>query len=344
MCLLINKPANTTFSKNFYEGVFKKNEDGLGVMYAENGRVVVKKILPKTFEDVEAFIRDEVDGRECSLHFRMQTHGDVDLTNCHPYQVISADEGYELWLMHNGVLHTDNKKDQTKSDTWHYINDYLRPMLLANPTFFLTEAFKEVVGAHIGSGNKFVLMDYMGNVVTVNKDEGVEYEGAWLSNTYAWDSAGKPFKQLGLRHSYGRLYDDDGYDWYGRYTGYSSYTTTSLTKSTPTLAYWDATGNAVMTRVTSEEDAVEALIEYVDYYMPSFGASASVTYMEVEAFMAFSGLAKAKALIEGLGDAQFLADDGWLADVLLCVELLPSTSAEIVELIHNGKMTEEAHG
>lgn len=205
MCLLIKQPAGTVFTEKFLKGVYALNEDGIGVMYAENDTIYIHKALCKTYEQVEKFMKDHVEGRECAVHFRMQTHGDINLLNCHPYEVITEAEGYPLWLMHNGVLATGNAKDKTKSDTWHYIQDVLRPMLLKNPEFYKTQAFADVVGGHIGSGNKFALINAEGFIALVNEKQGVQYNGAWLSNTYAWDTTGTEhgFTNYGWYNSYG---------------------------------------------------------------------------------------------------------------------------------------------
>ena len=96
----------------------------LGVMYAEGGKLIVKKILPKTAKDFESFYNKEITGRFCAFHLRMKTHGDINLDNCHPYEVLNQQEhGIDLWLMHNGILSTGNASDETKSDTWHYIKN-----------------------------------------------------------------------------------------------------------------------------------------------------------------------------------------------------------------------------
>ena len=208
MCLIINKPEGVTFDQEFLRGTYEKNSDGLGVMYAENNTLYTAKIVPKTFAEVLAFWDKHVHERACAVHFRMQTHGDIDLHNCHPYTVLTADEGYPLSLIHNGILHTGNAKDKRFSDTHWYIQDYLRPMLLKNPEFFLTPEFADLVGSHIGNGNKFVLMDAYGNVVTVNEKQGVQHNGAWLSNTYAWDIKGTKF-------------DRPVFGGYGRFGGYA---------------------------------------------------------------------------------------------------------------------------
>lgn len=231
MCLLITKPVTTKFDASFLNDVYKFNSDGIGVMYADGGEVIVKKVLPKTADEALAFYKEHIDSRECVVHYRMRTHGATDLNNCHPYQVLTAEEGYELWLMHNGVLHTGNASDVSMSDTWHYIQNYLRPILLHNPTFFMTNEFKDLIESHIGSGNKFTLLDALGNLVTINEDEGVRFEGAWLSNTYAWSSTGKNYtlcrpKYKATQYSYARsynfAYDDDEFDRPGYRWGTSS--------------------------------------------------------------------------------------------------------------------------
>lgn len=216
MCLLITQPANTSFDTAFLNGVYKLNSDGIGVMYAEDGKVVVKKHLPKNEHEAYEFYREHVENKACAVHYRMRTHGATNLDNCHPYQVLSADEGYEIWLMHNGVLHTGNHNDTTMSDTWHYIQNYLRPILLNNPTFFMTEAFQDLIGEHIGSGNKFTLIDHLGNMVTVNEEQGVMFEGAWLSNTYAWETTGRKFTHCKPQVTLGK-YGSYAYGGYGSY-------------------------------------------------------------------------------------------------------------------------------
>lgn len=214
MCLLVSQPATTKFDDAFIKGVYNLNSDGLGVMYAEDSSLFIRRIVPTTEEEFVKFFRENVEGRACAWHARMKTHGHIDLTNCHPYQVISAEEGYPLYLAHNGVLHTGNNKDKSKSDTWHFIQDYLRPMLLKNPEFFMTEAFSDLIGDFIGTGNKFILMDAYGNTVTINEDQGVQHKGAWLSNTYAWDTEGTEHDVYGGGYGYRSKFSRSAYSAY----------------------------------------------------------------------------------------------------------------------------------
>lgn len=188
MCLLITQnESSERLGKSWLADFYSYNGDGLGVMYAEKGKLKVIKALPKTTGEVVHFYRDHIQGRVCAWHLRMRTHGATDYDNCHPYEVLNKREhGLDLWLMHNGVLSTGNASDTTRSDTWHYIRDYLRPILAANPDLAFLPEFQEIIAKHIGASNKFVLADNLGRMATINRASGVEWRGHWMSNTYAW--------------------------------------------------------------------------------------------------------------------------------------------------------------
>jgi predicted glutamine amidotransferase len=188
MCLLIQQTKETTFSDTFLRGVYARNADGIGVMWAENGELHYHKHLPVDAADAIAFYRTNAQGRDCCVHFRMKTHGHIDYENCHPYPVFGFEEEHEhpMLLMHNGVLSCGNARDTTKSDTWHFIRDHLRPLLAKYPDLMFEQQLVDMLGKYIGN-NRFAVMDYAGRVAIVNRNQGVTYEGAWLSNTYAWD-------------------------------------------------------------------------------------------------------------------------------------------------------------
>jgi len=191
MCLLITQSSTSpVINDKWLADFYDYNSDGVGVMYSENDSLVIEKILPKNEKAFIDFYHSHIAGKNCAFHLRMRTHGEIDLDNCHPYEVLNrADHGVDLWLMHNGILSTGNAADTKKSDTWHYIRDYLRPMLKNNPQFFKDPAFSALIGDHIGASNKFVLMDNAGHQVTINKSSGVYWGGLWLSNTYAWTAS-----------------------------------------------------------------------------------------------------------------------------------------------------------
>lgn len=203
MCLLIKKPAATRFDKEDILDFYQRNKDGVGIMFAEGGTLHVQKVLPNTAEDAWEFYKDFAD-KECVIHFRMQTHGDIDMENCHPYKVFGEGEAdAPVYMAHNGVLSTGNAADKSKSDTWHYINDIIRPCAQGSSDILFVPAFVSLLEKHIGSTNKFIFMDADGRVSVVNKQAFVQYKGADLSNTYAWTASRGGY---GPRNTYGGAY------------------------------------------------------------------------------------------------------------------------------------------
>ena len=183
MCLLVHQPQGVQFSDEFLRDVYSSNRDGLGVMFAEGGRVIVQKTLPADAEAFVDFYRAHAEGRECIWHARMQTHGDIDLDNCHPYEVTPG-----VWLAHNGILSTGNGWDARRSDTWHFIRNVVRPAVLGDERIILDPEWQSFLGDLIGASNKFGMMTSRGEAVIINRANGVEFAGAWLSNTYAWSA------------------------------------------------------------------------------------------------------------------------------------------------------------
>ena len=238
MCILIHHPANTAFNDELLNDFYSYNPDGFGAMYVENGSIVVIKTLGKPAE-INTLYRDTLKGRECIIHYRMKTHGDIDLDNCHPYKVTD-----DLWMAHNGILSMGNPIDQRKSDTWHFIEYILKPAMLANPNIILDPDYQAYIEKMIGAANKFAFLHSSGEIVVLNYEAGVEHQGAWLSNTYAW-SAHK--HGHGAKRSYGgwSRYDDDYYsDGFGGYTTHSTgkgkpSTVTPITKHSSKMLGWD---------------------------------------------------------------------------------------------------------
>jgi len=184
MCIIITGAAANIRRVLFntpglIESIYKNNPHGLGVMFMGGcGYPLAFKTLPKTIGEVKSFLQDHlpVDDRPAALHARWTTHGDTDMGNCHPYELGGG------YLMHNGVLHTGNAADVHKSDTWHYIKNFL-----GDGACLLAPHTQRLVSSHISEGNRFVYLAPSGEMVHINKHTGVEYEGLWFANTYAWN-------------------------------------------------------------------------------------------------------------------------------------------------------------
>lgn len=206
MCLLVHQPSSTSFSNDFLADVYSGNRDGIGAMYALGGQLHVVKALPKNADEFIEFYRQHVEGRESIWHARMQTHGDVDLENCHPYQVTAR-----VALAHNGILATGNAWDKARSDTWHFIRNIVRPAVASDEAIVLDPSWQSFIGDLIGVSNKFGMMTADGQAVIINRKSGVEFNGAWLSNTYAWSAHKFGVGSVATRYSSSRIWS--GYDW-----------------------------------------------------------------------------------------------------------------------------------
>ena len=186
MCLIINREENQEITEEFIRDVAQRNSDGWGFMYNHpvNDKVIVKRGL-KLEEFFEQFQPVQERDIPCVIHFRMKTHGAVNLENCHPFEVTKG-----VYFMHNGTIDVDiPKKDSGKlSDTNVFVRDILKPMLLSlkdrvssirNPWF---EHFMQAqASAH---RSRYVLMDIEG--AQFYGDWTKTTKGVWCSNTYAY--------------------------------------------------------------------------------------------------------------------------------------------------------------
>jgi hypothetical protein len=243
MCLIVHQPEGLNLSDELLMDIYQSNRDGLGIMYATGGKLRIKKFLPKSAEEFAAIYNATAAGRECLIHARMTTHGATDLENCHPYVVTGR-----VALMHNGVLSMGNSWDKEKSDTWHFVRNIVAPAIAHNPELLHDENWQKYMGAIIGSSNRVAMMDNRGRAVIINRATGVEFMGAWFSNTYAW-----PATQYGCKvpdyystgtwknkySGYGYRYSSSGKYWGTDYDGGDDYT--------PATAAGDSSGAIVAT-------------------------------------------------------------------------------------------------
>jgi hypothetical protein len=199
MCILINHPADASFSDELLRDFYIHNPDGFGIMYGDGNKLHVTKTMGSVDETI-ALYRDIAEGRDCVIHYRMRTHGDTDLDNCHPYRVTD-----DLWMAHNGILSSGNPLDTKKSDTWHFIEYIIKPIAESNMDLIFDPIWLEMIGDMIGSTNKFAFCHSDGRIALVNEQAGIQFGGSWLSNTYAW-SAQKFGAIKPVKHNHDKYY------------------------------------------------------------------------------------------------------------------------------------------
>jgi hypothetical protein len=175
MCIAICKPKDIIIPNEYLAESFEYNPDGAGFMYAENNELIIQK----GFMDYDSFLEAWEPHKEkaAALHFRIRTHGATDETNTHPFRV-----GPHLGFIHNGVISkVDTDTDKSKSDTFHFNEQFLKHFYKRDSRFIYKDHFKALIKEYIG-WSKLVFLNNKGHFTIVNEDAGKWDEGVWYSN------------------------------------------------------------------------------------------------------------------------------------------------------------------
>ena len=198
MCIAILKPKDKTISKEILQTCSKSNPDGMGFAYIKDDKIHINKYMK--FED---FYEDYIQVETTSpmlIHFRIATHGKVEVKNCHPFRLNNR-----MALIHNGVMSGYGDK-QLKTDTQDFIDKVIGNIswkMWKNPSY------RQLVGDAIGY-SKFAILDVTGDYYIINEQKGVWDDGVWYSN-----SSYKPKEVTYYKQT--KLYDDEDVSWYNIY-------------------------------------------------------------------------------------------------------------------------------
>jgi hypothetical protein len=201
MCLIIDKPEGTSVPELWLHNAVLNNDDGWGVMWAEGGKVRVEKgFREKGLKKWAGRLTEQ----HALIHCRLSTSGKKSVENCHPYPA-----GNGVWMMHNGIISIPSQNEDW-SDTKHFVEYCVKPMLAKYPGMYGTPLFEGLLSYFVGNGNKLAFMNGKGEVQIVNKKQGVEKEGMWLSNSFGIMAPSKLFYGAGdYTRSHGYYGDED---------------------------------------------------------------------------------------------------------------------------------------
>ena len=182
MCLLIFKPEGESIPEaNLLEGM-DSNPHGAGfaIQLPDAAGVYLSKDVwtPKEFLAEYNKALSYFGGAPAAcVHFRWSTGGQVNKTNCHPFDVSGAGAPVvrgicDQVLAHNGILR-DVKACDNFSDTYH-----LRGMLARKTT---QKSKRRLLRAHTSPGNKFVLLSGSHHEI-FGESFGHWAGGVWYSN------------------------------------------------------------------------------------------------------------------------------------------------------------------
>lgn len=192
MCVICHKPAKIKLKREVYENCFINNDDGAGIAYVKDDKLVVKK----GFFQFDEFYKTEIEPNEeleLLIHFRIASPGMViNADNCHPFEwdTPSFDGRYQFALVHNGRLEYDG--DKTRSDTAKFTDDVMKPHFDRDP-FMLDSPvgvwmMERVINPLTHNNNKVCVLRYdtvekKSDLVIIGKKKGTEAMGCWFSNT-----------------------------------------------------------------------------------------------------------------------------------------------------------------
>lgn len=180
MCIAILKPKGMTLDIGDLEECWDNNPHGAGLMYADDGKLIIRKGWMKWKNFKRAWQKGSYTDKTVALHFRISTGGNIDQANCHPH-LITPDVG----VVHNGIFTAKNIPiiDDNYSDTCHFVR-LLRD--LGDPHFLSDKDTREWI-KDVSLGSKLIFMGANGSFEIVNVKHGIWDKGVWYSNdTYKY--------------------------------------------------------------------------------------------------------------------------------------------------------------
>jgi glutamine amidotransferase len=185
MCVIAVNKSKSLLSEETLNNCWNNNPDGAGIMYAIDNKLYVYKTMKK-HKLIKKYkeIREKYPDIDIVLHFRLATHGSVNIDNVHPV-VINKD----IAFVHNGiiseVMHTSfalEYKDYSDTRIFGKMIEGIADKI------FVDKGLQELLESYIGH-SKIVFMNNYGEILTLNKSYGVyDREGNWFSNnTYQYN-------------------------------------------------------------------------------------------------------------------------------------------------------------
>lgn len=197
MCIAILTKPGIVVSDDHLKNSQETNPDGCGLAWVQpGGKLKVFKTLDfAEFKRVYAKVCAKFPESNKLIHFRIRTHGNVDVQNCHPF-VVDKDHAF----IHNGTITMTAPSDKAAaySDTFLFNKHILQNINLNIPNW-MTEYWIKAMLQKMIDHSKIVVLRSDNNVLIVNEDKGHWLDDVWYSNysykaskaTYSYGGKGK---------------------------------------------------------------------------------------------------------------------------------------------------------
>lgn len=216
MCVIIHRKPGIELPFDKLKSACIVNPDGFGVLIPDRGKLEMRRVYAPNGNNAEALAKlfEEAKDLNVYAHLRFRTKGPRDLTNVHPFTVVSKKtDGIDVQFMHNGTL-TDFGND-IACDSRAFTFEIVRPLYrmvadkVGKERALYDPLFGKLLAKYAGAGSVFTLVDSLGNSLIVNKKQGYDFEWGWASNKYSFDRAHR-------ESTYSTYYQSNAYKDYKR--------------------------------------------------------------------------------------------------------------------------------
>lgn len=234
MCVICYIPKGVELPrKERIKAMWDSNSDGAGLFWIADGKVHISK----GYFNFESFYKDILIVKdydyELAIHMRIATAGGISQRMCHPFPIsnkksdmFNLDGTYDSAIMHNGVIHINNRAEY--SDTAEFVVTNLYSRYLTDRRFYnhLSEKATRKLEESI-SGSRMIFFGGDGSVKMIGSWS--EKNGCYYSNLhFEWRERlngydyGYDTKRKSYSHS-NHKYNNDYYDEEDEYN-YNYYT------------------------------------------------------------------------------------------------------------------------
>lgn len=197
MCIIAILQPKYTFTEG-WKHCITNNQDGYGwaIPDGKGGLEVYKSAECANYEEFCKALHGHK--LPVMLHLRYTTAGATNLTNAHPFQILTKKEdGVDLVMCHNGTLHAYESKDKSdpNSDTFYFVKNFVRPLFkrlikgLSSEEILSDPLIEFILDQQLTMKSVITFIDGFGNTLVVNAtgNGGGWQEGIYCSNKYSFD-------------------------------------------------------------------------------------------------------------------------------------------------------------
>jgi len=186
ICLIIAVDAQRGLPAPTFEAALRsathRNPHGIGLAWPDEGRVHIRKDVRRYAPVLEqALALYAGTNLPFFIHLRFNTVGYTSGGNTHPFALAPG-----LAMAHNKTL-AIQPPHQHWSDS-RTVAELLKTLIAGDPAFFGSPLFWSFIEHQADADNRFVFLDAASEeLLIINDHLGVEVDGLWFSNLYAWD-------------------------------------------------------------------------------------------------------------------------------------------------------------